>query len=282
MKKQFSIFLLFSAISTLATAQLGNITASKAGNFYLLAGYNRGWFSKSDIHIKGFYSDSPSVPEAARGQKYSFTLLGAKALDNPDIKSLSKWDINSPQFYFRLGYFFYGEYINGVELGLDHFIYALKPSQRVRVQGLVYDSTAQIVGNVERDMLVTEDFVQLQHDNGVNYLMVSFVRGMHLYRNRTETHMIVCLVKPGLGVAITRSNLAVNRDRKQDEFHIGGYVGGLEVAFRYTMMEQFFIETAGKGCYANISDVLSVPGISASHTFTSFEWLVSIGYQFRL
>ncbi len=245
-------------------------------------GYNRDWFSKSDIHFKGTYPDSPNSPVEARGREYDFTLIGAKAEDRPQFNHIADWNFTIPQFYYRVGYIFPGENMNGIEVGFDHVKYVMNSNQTLRVQGQLYDSAAQSVINVEKDMVVGDDFVHFEHTNGANYIMLSFVRGMPLLRTRTEMHTILCLVKPGAGIVLPRSDVSLFGVRKDNEFHVAGYVAGLEISFRYILGGHVFIETAGKGCYANYSNVLTTPGSSANHSFTSFEWLFSIGYQFRL
>ena len=282
MKKHLFTIIIFFSLLQGAMAQLASVTAKKKGNFYLMWGYNRDWFSKSDIHLKGKYPDSPKTPVEARGKEYDFTLIGADAVDRPQFNQIADWDITIPQFYYRLGYIFYGENINGIEIGFDHVKYVMKPNQILRVQGQLYDSAAQSVITVDKEMLVHDKFVHFEHTNGANYIMLSFVRGMYLLRTRTEMHTILAYVKPGAGIVLPRSDVSINGVRKDNEFHVAGYVAGLEVSFRYTLADHVFLETAGKGCYANYSNVLTTEGNSASHYFTSFEWLFSLGYQFRL
>jgi hypothetical protein len=280
--KRKALLIILCISSLAAEAQLINITASKKGTFYLLWGYNRDWYSKSDIHLYGSYPDSPQSPPEARGRKYDFTLLGADAEDRPQFDQIADWDVTIPQFYYRFGYIFHGENINGIEIGFDHLKYVMKADQTLRVQGQLYDSATQSIITVDKEMLVTNQFVHFEHTNGANYLMISFVRGMPLLRTRSEMHTILCLVKPGAGIVIPRSDVTINGVRKDNEFHIAGYVAGLEVSFRYIFAEHVFLETAAKGCYANYSNVLTTPGNGANHYFTSFEWLFSIGYQFHL
>ena len=112
--------------------------------------------------------------------------------------------------------------------------------------------------------------------------MLSFVRGMYLWRTRTETHILQCLVKPGVGIAIPDSRVYLNGIRSENVSHVAGYVAGLEASVRYIYLEQVFIEVGGKAGYANFSNVLNMNGNSAKHTFTSFQCIASIGWLFRL
>jgi hypothetical protein len=282
MKTKIILLLLLSTLAADSMAQLIPITAKNKGNFYFMWGYNRDWFSKSDIHFKGTFPDSPQSPKEVRGMQYDFTLIGAKAEDRPQFNRIVDWDITIPQFYYRIGYIFPGENINGIEAGFDHVKYVMKSDQTLRVQGQIYDSTTKSIVTVDKEMLVRDDFVHFEHTNGANYIMLSFVRGMPLLRTRSETHTILCLVKPGAGIVLPRSDVSIYKVRKDNEFHVAGYVAGLEVSFRYILAGHLYIETAGKGCYANFSNVLTTDGNSANHYFTSFEWLFSLGYQFRL
>ena len=280
--KRYTPFLLLLILSFPVKAQLINITAHKQGTMYLSAGYSRGWFSKSDIYLKGRYPDAPGIPSDARGKEYDFILMRASAEDSHDVQPVGEWDASFPQSCFKLGYIFHGENINGIELGFDHVIYTMNPGQTLRVQGVLYDSLNQQTDSVDRAMVVGDNFVHFGYNKGVNYLMLSFVRGMPLLRTRTEMHTINCLVKPGAGVVIPRADVSVYGMRKNNDYHVAGYVAGLEVAFRYIYAEQVFIETAAKGCYANFSKVVEEVVFSAHHYFTSFEWLVSIVYHFLL
>ena len=245
-------------------------------------GYNRDWFSKSDIHLKGTYETSSKIPEAAQGREYNFTLVDADAKDAPGFNKILNWEVSIPQFYYRVGYLFPGEMVSGIELGFDHVKYIMKQGQTLRVRGTLYDSTTMQVQAVDRDMLVGEHFVQFEHTNGANYLMLSYVRGISIVKNRTLTHVLQCLVKPGAGIVIPRSYVSINGISKDNKYHIAGYVAGVEMAFRYTYAERVFLETSGKGCYANYMDVLTVDGNKAHHFFTSFEWLFSLGFQFHI
>jgi len=281
MKFRFIFFIALATFSIAAKAQLINITASKNGNLYVMGGYHRDWYSKSDIYIKGNYVYDSGVPAEAQGREYEFILLGATAIDKPDIKNISEWDVNLPQFYYRVGYLFYNENIIGLELGFDQLNYSMKSDQTIRVQGVLFDSTTNDVDSVDRPMIVGDNFVKYEH-SGLNYLTLSFVRGMHLWRTRTEMHSIQCLVKPGAGIAVPHTLISVYGHNMKQGYQVAGYVAQLEVAFRYILAEQLFIETGAKGSYVNLSNIHTPEGTSAHQTFTVFQWMISVGYQFHL
>jgi hypothetical protein len=259
-----------------------NVTPPKKGKLYLMWGYNCDWFSKSDIHLKGTYENTKNIPEAAQGKEYDFTLNDADAHDAPRFNSILNWEVTIPQFYYRVGYLFNSEKIIGIEVGFDHVKYIMTKNQTLHVQGTLYDSTTKKVDEVDREMVVGENFVQFEHTNGANYLMASFVRGFPIVRTKDLSHTLDCLVKPGAGIVIPRSYVSINGESKDNRYHVAGYVAGLDVAFRYTYVERVFFETSAKTCYANYLDVLTTVGNTAHHHFTSFEWMFAIGYNFHL
>jgi len=258
------------------------IETTKKGKLYLMWGYNRDWFSKSDIHLKGTYENNTKIPEAARGHEYNFILKDAVAKDAPRFNSILNWEVTIPQFHYRFGYLFPGEKINGIEIGFDHVKYILKEDQILHVQGMLYDSASGGVNSVDREMVMGRNFVQFEHTNGANYLMASYMRGIPIFMSRNLTHVIMCLVKPSAGIVIPRSYVSIYEISKDNRYHIAGYVAGFDIALRYTYADRFFFETSGKGCYANYMDVLTTPGNKAHHYFYSFEWLFAVGYQFHI
>lgn len=284
MKLKFIILGLLNLVCSQAFSQQHKpaIEPSKKGRLYVMWGYNRDWFSKSDIHLKGTYENNTKIPEAARGRSYDFTLKDAEAKDAPRFNSILNWEVTIPQFHYRFGYLFPGEHINGIEVGFDHVKYIMKADQTLHVQGTLYDSTTGGVNSVDREMVVGTHFVQFEHTNGANYLMASYVRGISIMKSPNLTHVIMGLVKPGVGIVIPRSYVSINDVSKDNRYHIAGIVAGLDLALRYTYNDRWFFETSGKACYANYMDVLTTPGNKAHHHFYSFEWLFAVGYQFHI
>src|SRR3954466_12170855 len=105
----FSFFLI--SVYLISFSQSGNVPAKKEtcncpggakigkGTFYAAWGYNRDWFSTSNLHFQNSGSDN-----------YNFTLYDVKAKDRSGfssmLKTLASGDITIPQYSYRFGYYF--------------------------------------------------------------------------------------------------------------------------------------------------------------------------------
>src|SRR4051812_30483335 len=69
--------------------------AKPKGTFYFSWGYNKDWYSKSDIHFVSKSSD-----------EYDFIIYDARAHDRPQFDEVFQSDISIPQFIYRIGYSF--------------------------------------------------------------------------------------------------------------------------------------------------------------------------------
>ena len=83
-------------------------------------------------------------------------------------------------------------------------------------------------------------------------------------------------------MVIPQSEVALFNVDQNNNYHIAGYVGGLDLGLHYQFRKHFIAETGFKGVYANYLDVLSVGDSKANHNFFCLEWLISIGYQIAL
>ena len=89
-------------------------------------------------------------------------------------------------------------------------------------------------------------------------------------------------MKPGAGIVIPQSEVALFNVDQNNNYHIAGYVAGLDLDLRYVFLKHYTAETGFKGVYANYLDVLSVGDARANHSFFCVEWLICIGYQFSI
>jgi len=91
--------------------------SSNKGSVYLYWGYNRAWFSRSDIHF--------SAPD------YDLTFYKLKAQDQPTKFTFNNYfnpeNITVAQYNFRLGYFVTGNL--HLSIGVDHMKYVVQPFQ---------------------------------------------------------------------------------------------------------------------------------------------------------
>ena len=235
------------------------------GTFYVTAGYNLDWFSKSDIHFKDRTTDD-----------YDFTLYKLRAVDRDGLAHLLNEDITIPQYAFRIGYFFNDKHDLGFEINYDHVKYVVLEDQPVHLKGDIRGTY------YDMDTTFYRGFVKLEHTNGANYAMIDLVKRMNFLKTKNNKHWLSGIFKIGGGFVYPRSDTRMFGKRRNDRYHIAGYVAGAEAGLRYDLFKYFFAETTFKGAYANYTNILLTGKGRAHQHFYSLEWIFTIGIQFPL
>ncbi len=237
---------------------------SKAGKgtLYFTGGYNLDWFSKSDIHFRDKKTDD-----------YDFTLYDLKAVDRDGLANLFNQDITIPQYSFRIGYFFNDKHDLGIEINYDHVKYVVVDGQTVHLKGEIRGAY------YNQDTTFNRDFVDFEHTNGANYAMLMFIKRINLLKSGNKKHWVGAVCKGGAGFVYPRSDTRIFGVRRNDRYHVAGYVAGLEAGLRYDFFKYFFAETTAKGAFANYLNVLLHGKGRAHHHFFSLEWIFTIGLQ---
>jgi hypothetical protein len=253
------ITLLFVATSFAQNAEVKK--PRRKGTLYAAWGYNKDFFSRSDLHFSNSGSD-----------QYDFTLYNIKAVDRPGFSEILTTTLSVPQYVYRLGYFFNDKHNLGIEINFDHTKYVMVNSQPAHLKGVIHGKSYDV------DTLVTPDFLKFEHTNGANFLMLNVIKKHELVRSKNGNHKLNALVKAGFGVVIPKTDVTLFGERLDNVFHIAGYVTGLDAGFRYEY-KHFFSEATLKGTFANYNNVLTVGTGKADHTFFAGEIIWSAGFQ---
>ncbi len=278
MKKYYLLFLLFAFNSFIKAQEIcdcPNQSEVGKGSFYFSWGYNKDWFSKSDIHFKN--TTGEYNPVTGNNDYYDFTVYDAKAKDRPGFKDILRTDLTIPQYVYRLGYYFNNKQDIGVEINFDHAKYVMVQWQTLRVKG-------NILGKeIDQDTLISPvDFLALEHTNGANFLMLNFLKRQQLLVSNNKKHWLSGVVKVGAGIVIPKTDVRLFGQRLDNKFHIGGWVAGVEAGFRYDALKYFFLEYTAKGSFANYTNVLVIGSGKANHHFWTFQNILVLGVQFPI
>ncbi len=258
----FLLFLFFSTLSTQIVAQ-DSLKFSQETGFYFSWGYNKDYFSKSDIQFKNTGDDN-----------YNFTLYDAKAIDRPGFSSILKTDISIPQYVYRLGYYFKKKTQFGIEINFDHSKYIVFDDQTLRVTG-------QIRGRaIDKDTLVDNNFVHLEHTNGANFLMANMLYRIKLYESANHNSALSLIFKTGMGTVIPKTDVTFMGTRIDNKFHIAGFIAGEEITLRYRIYKGLITEFSSKNAYANYFNAIGVGTAKVSHSFFTTMMIITLGYQF--
>ena len=258
-------FLVFSIILTFTSriSAQDSLKFKQETGFYFSWGYNKDYFSKSDIHFKDSGND-----------QYDFKLIDAKAKDLPGFKSILKTDISIPQYVYRIGYYFKKKSQFGIELNFDHAKYIVNDNQTLRVTG-------QIRGRViDKDTLVDNNFVHLEHTNGANFLMANMLYRIKIYESANHNSALSLIFKTGMGTVIPKTDVTFMGTRLDNKFHIAGFMAGEEITIRYRIYKGLISEFSSKNAYVNYFNALGVGTAKVSHSFFTTMLILTLGYQF--
>lgn len=253
---------------------------SRKGKFYLSWGGNRDYYSKSDITFKG--------------DGYNFTIYDVTAQDKPKgwhIDYINPMRMTIPQTNFNLRYYITDKY--SVSLSIDHMKYVVVQNQKVKINGTIDLPTTEIGSKFNgtyngEEITLTEDFLSLEHTDGLNYVFTEFARTEDLSPilkiNNTDKFQVNLNGGLGVGVLYPKTNSKLFDRKKHDEFHIAGFGVSASAGLNFTFFKHFFVETSLRTGYINMGDIRTThnPKDKASQDFYYLETVIMFGGIFRL
>jgi len=253
-----------------------NIANSNKGKMYILWGWNWGYYSNSDIHFKG--------------DDYDFTLKDVEAVDR---QSKFEWDvyfnpatITIPQTNFRVGYYVSDNW--NISFGVDHMKYFVVNPQTVKISGFIGQSEADFSGTYNNDDIVlTKDFLQFEHSDGLNYLTAeaSYVKDLMAWTGNPKEKLQIYLTGgAGIGFLLPKTNSTLMGKPRHDDFNVAGYGMSLKAGVNITFFKYFFIQSELKGGYINMPNIRTTPDKSDSASQDFFYLMPDIlfGVIFRI
>lgn len=228
---------------------------------YLSWGYNKDWFTHSNIHL--------SDPNG-----YDFVLYHAAAHDRPNFDKIDQTisHLAIPQYNYRIGWYFKNKPNHGIEINFDHTKYVMDDNQTVHMKGRIGTTY------FDQDTLVTPAFLHFEHTNGANFFLLNYFSTKNIFQSK---HFSVDLIgKAGLGGVVPKTDVTIFGTRLDNKFHLAGWLMGMEGAARFTFFNHVYVETSAKTCLADYVNVLVVGDGRAHHAFGSLELIGNIGYQF--
>lgn len=276
----FVLLLFFSVFTQVALGQESpkikeKYTAHNKGKFFISWGGNRETYSKSDITFKG--------------DDYNFTLNNVIAHDKPkgySIDYINPARMTIPQTNFRMGYFINDHY--SIAIGLDHMKYVMDQYKAVNLNG--YYPNVGTFGEVlpNNQVLLTEDFLQFEHTDGLNYINSEFSRHDDVSQifkiNNTDKIQLNLTEGFGAGILYPKTNTTLLGKDRHDDFHTSGFGVSLKSGLNITFFKYFYIQGELKGGYINMQDIKTTisNADSASQEFFFFERTIAVGGIFKV
>ena len=265
--KKLTSFLLLT-IAALGTEAQKN--GKLLHGMYIQWGYNKEWYTKSNIHFK-------------MGNGDNFKLHKAVAHDSPDMDAVLKkpLEVSIPQYNYRLGFYINEKKTKSLELNFDHIKYVVTDGQKVRVTGSINNQM------VDGDSILSPvNFLHLEHTDGGNLLHLNYVQQNTLLRTKvTKRPLVNLLWKAGAGINIPRTDFTYRGDRLNNKFHIAGYNVSAEAGARIYPFKNFFLEGTGKSGFVRyvnaLANTTTLKGSRVSHGFGYFELIATFGFDIR-
>lgn len=245
---------------------------NRKGQVYALWGYNRSAYLPSDIRFVG--------PD------YDFILYDVKAKDYPaefDARTyFGPISFTIPQYNYRIGYFI-TEALS-ISIGMDHMKYVLRPGQQPLVDGYIGRAGSPYQGNYDDQRVsLSDDFVQLEHTDGFNYLSVELDNHWRIWKHANMKHNCDWFLGGGIGLMVPRSDVSVLDEPAANRYHIAGEGISVQTGFKSTFFRHLAVHGTLKLGLSRLHDILTTQsGDRASQNIGWVQGYWQIGYTGRL
>ncbi|PCJ00488.1 MAG: hypothetical protein COB15_02970 [Flavobacteriales bacterium] len=268
---RLSILLLLLLPSFITNAQDIKEVKTNKGKIYAFWGWNRGWYTNSDIHFTG--------------DNYDFTLNDVEATDRQTAFDWGVYfglsTITIPQTNFRLGYFI-NDNID-ISVGVDHMKYVMVDIQDVKISGEINDESEYNGSYDNNDFTINPSFLKFEHTDGLNYLNAEITYNKNIFdliglKTNKEKIQLDYLLGFGLGALMPKSNVTLYGNENHDEFHFAGYGFGAKAGLNITFYKFFFLRSEYKGGFINMPDIRTTSNENdrASQHF----WFTQLNFNF--
>jgi hypothetical protein len=238
-----SLLLISCTTEILAQGPWARQNLGRKNQFYLYWGWNRSWYTNSDIRLYGTDHD--------------FILEDVKATDLPTPFSMESYfyitRISIPQTNLKLGYYLDNK--NSIAFGFDHMKYKVVENQWVNITGEINRPSGYTGTYDHEEVQLTREFLMYNHTDGLNYVFAEWNRHVHpisLARNK-----IVLSAEPGLSAALLRPRSAVRFLQTQgpNVYHNAGYGINGKIGINILLFKHLSIMSELKGGFINMPNI---------------------------
>jgi len=271
--KFFQILLLFCTIISSNAAGSSDAKSNKKGSFYFYWGYNRSYYSKTNLHFSG--------PD------YDFSLYDLKGADKPTPFGsvyFNPTTFSIPQYNYRLGYMLTNRF--AISGGMDHMKYVVTQNQPTTISGVITQKASdKYAGSYLNEPIeLKDDLLMFDHTNGFNFVSLDVEYQQPLFRIWKDN--ISILLNSGIGGVwvVTKTDVRVMGDGLDNDFHVAGYAMSFKTGPRIEFRKHLFIAGELKGGYATLPSVLiknNAPEVG-NHNLGFLEYYIVVGTNFLL
>ena len=281
MKKYFLLLLTMSLLFSGFSQRRNKAKPKKsfnAGAIFFHWGYNRDFYSKSDINFTG--------------PGYDFTLQDCQAEDRQESLSYENYfkfnNITIPQYNIRIGYMIKKNW--AISLGFDHMKYILKDNVPYQLSGTInpgVDLETNWSGIYINEPVITQEAsFHYENSNGLNYIRAEVSRVDQWYRQRNSAWFALSsLFGVGAGAIVSMNDFTFAGRKSLETQSLSGMALSLHADMRLEFFRHFYIQPGIGSGFMLQNNVKTRPedfNSIASHQFGYIEAHILFGLLFYL
>jgi hypothetical protein len=259
-------FLVLISVSSVSFSQYKRAKTKKswsAGTLFFYWGYNRSFYTKSNINFNG--------------PGYNFTLNGAKAVDRPtkDIGTyFSIKELTVPQFNFRLGYNIKNNW--AISIGYDHMKYVLVDNQPYTLSGNIkpgVDVVTNWSGNYNNEPVITQqETFHYENTNGMNYIRFEVSRIDQWFRSQGGQFAFSSSLGLSSGGILSFNDFTFAGRKDVQTVSMSGLGISTHAGARFEFWNHFFVQVNGAAGFMNQVNVDTRPNDYTSYAKHRFGY----------
>lgn len=238
MKKLFLVGALVAlSLPALAISNGPKPTKSKvstnAGTLFFHWGYNRSWYTQSQMHFEG--------------KGYDFTMSDVTAHDHPAKFGKVYFNpktITVPQFNVRLGYNISDNW--AISVGYDHMKYIFADHNQVVLNGFIepgLDEVSNLSGNYSDYAMVTErEKFHYENSDGLNYIRAELTRLQNIYHTKDRNFAITGLAGISAGGILSFNDFRFAGVNSMRTISLSGYGISGHLGLRFEFFKHVYIQ----------------------------------------
>ena len=272
---------IFIGINTSALAKNKTIKTTKKAkhDVWITWGWNRDFFSKSDLRLTGENYDVTLQKIVANDRQSPFTF---RQYFQPN-------QITIPQYNFRLGYGLRKNW--SISFGFDHMKYVMVNNQQITLNGTINQGNNQYNGTYNNsNFTVKENFLTFEHTDGLNYL------NLELRKNHTVTNLNQWIKSKytdlelqvyggfGAGIMFPRTNSKFLDFDRNDKFHVAGYGLASVCGIHFILHKYISAKMEVKSGFINMPRIRTTPSKSdnGKQNFYFLQENISFGLRYPI
>lgn len=212
--------------------------------WYINWGWNRAWYTKSDIHMVG--------------ADYDFTLDKVQAKDRQTKFGFKEYlfitQLSVPQTNLNAGYHLNKHY--SIAGGFDHMKYVMVRDQRTTITGEIDRPGSIYRGTYNRDTIqLGYNFLRYEHTDGLNYVFLEFNRHDEWLNWKQSKFRLSSVVGVGPALLRPRTDVTLLNRQGRNVYHNAGYGINGKLGVKLLLFNHINVISEVKGGFINMQQI---------------------------